>query len=45
MRHTIPLAILSAAVIGGLYLAVNAHHNYTHQLTVKNAQTAAASTP
>lgn len=42
MRHFIPLAILTVAVVGGSFLAVNAHHGYIHQLNVQNAKAAAA---
>jgi hypothetical protein len=42
MRHFLPLTILAVAVAGGLALAVNAHHDYIHQLTVQNAKAAAA---
>ncbi len=41
MKHIIPLTILTVAVAGGLYVAVNAHHDYTHQLTLQNAHAAA----
>src|SRR5205085_5241464 len=42
MKHILPLTILTLAVVGGLFLAVNSHHDYIHQLTVKNAQAAAS---
>lgn len=41
MRHILPLAILTVAVAGGAYMAVSAHRDYTHQLTVQNAQAVA----
>src|SRR5947209_6688113 len=42
MKHIVPLTILTVAVVGGLFLAVNSHHDYIHQLTFQNAKTAAA---
>ncbi len=41
MKHFLPLAVLTAVVIGGSYTAVHSHHDYTHQLTLQNAQAAA----
>jgi hypothetical protein len=41
MKHILPLTILTVAVVGGLFLAVNSHHDYIHQLTLSNAKTAA----
>jgi hypothetical protein len=41
MKYFLPLTILTVAVAGGLFLDVNAHHDYIHQLTIQNAHTAA----
>ena len=42
MKHFLPLTFCTVAVAGGLFLAVNAHHGYIHQLTLQNARTQAS---
>ncbi len=40
MKHLLPLTVLSVIVLLGCSAAVLSHRDYTHQLTVKNAQAA-----
>jgi hypothetical protein len=40
MKHLLPLTVLSVIVLLGCSVAVLSHRDYTHQLTVKNAQAA-----
>jgi hypothetical protein len=41
MKHAIPIALLTVAVIVAVPMALKAHHDYAHKIAVQHAQAAA----